>query len=119
MAIEPRIHARLSEDLSALAVFPTVASDGAQPPFLVYTVTSADTANSLSGPSDLTLYSFTVDSYALTAPDLLTLMASVKVSLHGWRDAEEDVMHCWQTSHSTTPADNGYQGQQSFNIWAK
>lgn len=121
MPIEATIHTRLSGDstLSTLVggrFYPSQPSVDTTPPYLVYTVNSAETGNYTDGPSDLTRYSFTIDCWAVNASALWPVMDRVKTVLHGWRGAS--VQHTFQTSSSSDEQENGYHGRQEYTLWA-
>jgi hypothetical protein len=120
--IQSVIHARLSGDatLSGLVggqFLPAEPNVNPTPPFAYVNVTSGTTPNTTTGPSDLTQFTFTVDSWALHAEDLWVILDRVRTLLHGWIGGT--VQHCFEDGSPTTSKEEaGYHATQSFTLWA-
>lgn len=118
--MDARIYERLSEDptLTALVgtrIFPTRPTNDTVLPFVVYQLTGGEPQYTLSGPTGLVRYEFTIDYWATTQAAAIDVGEAVASLLNGWRSAS--VQGSFLTNHADEYDSVGFHGFQVYSIW--
>jgi hypothetical protein len=108
--IEPDVYTRLQDSISGLVggtgggfssgfssgfqtpspgrVYPVTPTENTELPFVVYSRTGTTPALTLQGLSGLTTYTVSIDAYALTFEESLTISEAIENAFSGWRAGE-------------------------------
>lgn len=121
MAVENLVYPLLSasSDLAALVgtrIYPTTPTTNTQLPYVVYSVTGADTDVTTTGPIGLTKYGVDLDSYAVNLDTALNVLKAGANALVGGVGGY--IQGVFPGDRSTAKEDVGYHATQSFTVWA-
>lgn len=119
--MESTIYARL-KDFAALnavvgnRIYPTTPTEDTTAPFVVYTITGSEPQVHTQGVSNLSRYTLDIDAWAIDLDATLEALDATRQAFHGYRGGT--IQGSFLTSQQTQPEEDGFHGQQSFNVWA-